>query len=139
MAQRGEADSYYTGGGPPQQPQDAYQGQKDYGQQGQYSNGQQQQYYGQQQQPPQYGQNFAHSQGPPPPQQGYGQQGHGDNKQSFEQTFKIGKPKYNDLWAGILLILVFLGYVAVSVISIRGYCEYSLCCSVAGRAMVLMF
>ncbi|OAL47885.1 DUF580-domain-containing protein [Pyrenochaeta sp. DS3sAY3a] len=124
MAQRGEADSYYTGGGPPQQPQDAYQGHKDYGQQGQYSNGQYsngQQYYGQQQQPPQYGQNFAPPQGPPPPQQGYGQQGHGDNKQSFEQTFKISKPKYNDLWAGLLLILVFLGYVAVSVISIRGY------------------
>jgi hypothetical protein len=57
--------------------------------------------------------------------EGYQQNGYGDNKQSFEQTFKLDKPKYNDLWAGLLFIAVFLGYVAVSAISIRGYCEYS--------------
>jgi hypothetical protein len=27
----------------------------------------------------------------------------GFQKQSFEQTFKLDKPKYNDLWAGILV------------------------------------
>lgn len=26
-----------------------------------------------------------------------------DGKQTFEQTFKLEKPKYNDLWAGILV------------------------------------
>lgn len=116
MAQQGEAASYYTSGAP-QQPQDAYyQGQKNYGAP--------QQQYGQQ--PPQYGQNFAPPQGPPPAQQqsGYAQQSYGDNKQTFEQTFKVDKPKFNDWWAGLLFIAVFLGYVAVSAISIRGYCEY---------------
>lgn len=58
-------------------------------------------------------------------QNGYQQDGYGDNKQSFEQAFKLDKPKYNDWWAGLLFIAVFLGYVAVSVISIRGYCKYS--------------
>ena len=38
--------------------------------------------------PPTYGQDFHISQ---------------DNKQSFEQTFKVQKPKPNDLWAGILV------------------------------------
>lgn len=56
-------------------------------------------------------------------QQGGYQQGYGDNKQSFEEQFKIAKPKYNDWWAGLLFIAVFLGYVAVSAISIRGYCK----------------
>lgn len=105
MAQRGEAQDYYTGGASPQQ-------------QGAYNGGQQLQYN---QEPPQYGQ------GPPPVQQqgGYEQQGYGDSKQTFEQQFKIAKPKYNDWWAGALLIAVFLGYVAVSAISIRGYCKYN--------------
>jgi hypothetical protein len=110
MAPRGEAADYYTGGAPPQQPQGAYQGQP----------------YGQQ--PPQYDQNYAQPpQGPPPMQQqnGYQQNGYGDSKQGFEQTFKIEKPKFNDWWAGLLFIAVFLGYVAVSAISIRGYCEHS--------------
>jgi hypothetical protein len=40
--------------------------------------------------PPTYGQDFHMPQ---------------DNKQSFEQTFKIEKPKLNDLWAGILVSL----------------------------------
>jgi hypothetical protein len=50
--------------------------------------------------------------------------GYDDNKQGFEQQFKIDKPKYNDWWAGLLFIAVFLGYTAVSAIAIRGYCEY---------------
>jgi hypothetical protein len=118
MAQRGEAADYYTGGAPPQQPQSVYQGQP----------------YGQQ--PPQYGQTYAPPpQGPPPMQQqhGYQQDGYGDNKQSFEQAFKLDKPKYNDLWAGLLFIAVFLGYVAVSAISIRGYGK----CSIFSRQNAL--
>jgi hypothetical protein len=107
MGQRGEAADYYTGAAPPQQPQGAYY-------QGRPSA----------QQPPEYGQNYAPPpQGPPPMQQqnGYQQDGYGDNKQSFEQVFKLDKPKYNDWWAGLLFIAVFLGYVAVSAITIRGY------------------
>ncbi|KAF2002207.1 DUF580-domain-containing protein [Amniculicola lignicola CBS 123094] len=77
-----------------------------------------------QQQPPLYNQNYA-----PPSrplqmnggEQGYAQQNYGDEKHSFEQTFKIQKPKYNDLWAGVLFIAVFLGYAAVSGIAIQGY------------------
>jgi hypothetical protein len=42
-------------------------------------------------------------------------------KQSFDEVFKLEKPKYNDLWAGILLILVFLGFTAVSGIALHGY------------------
>jgi hypothetical protein len=106
MAQRGEAADYYTGGAP-QQPQGAYY------QEGPKSS----------QQPPQYGQNYGPPQGPPPAQQqnGYQQNGYGSDPKTFEQQFKLDKPKYNDWWAGLLFIAVFLGYVAVSVISIRGY------------------
>jgi hypothetical protein len=107
MAHQGESAAYYNGA--PQQ-----QG---------YYQGQQQPYP---QQPPQYGQNYQQPysapQGPPPPQQqhGYQQNSYGDDK-TFEQQFKLEKPKYNDWWAGLLFIACFLGYVAVSVISIRGY------------------
>ena len=120
MAQQGESAGYYSGA--PQQPQQAYN-------QGQYG----QQQYGQQapmnygQQPPQYGNNYAPPQGPPPPQHpqqqnGYTEMNYGE-KPNFEQAFKIERPKYNDWWAGLLLIAVFLGYVAVSGLAIRGYCE----------------
>ncbi|KAI9800800.1 MAG: hypothetical protein M1825_003583 [Sarcosagium campestre] len=40
---------------------------------------------------------------------------------TYEETFKLEKPKYNDLWAGILLILVFLGFAAVSGLTINAY------------------
>ena len=42
-------------------------------------------------------------------------------KQTFNETFKLDRPKYNDLWAGILFLLTFLGFIAVSGISIHGY------------------
>jgi hypothetical protein len=111
MAHQGQAADYYNGGGALQQPQDAYyQGQPKYGQQPPN--------YGQN-----YGQNYGPSQGPPPPQQhsGHQQDGYGNDSKTFEQQFKLDKPKYNDLWAGLLFIAVFLGYIAVSAISIRGY------------------
>lgn len=77
------------------------------------------------QQPPQYGSNYPPPQGPSPPQHpeqqhGYAQMNYGE-KPSFDQAFKLERPKYNDLWAGLLLIAVFAGYVAVSGLSIRGY------------------
>jgi hypothetical protein len=54
--------------------------------------GQPQQSYGMQEtkmshQPPTYGQDFHQTEG----------------KQNFQQTFKVQKPKWNDLWAGILV------------------------------------
>jgi hypothetical protein len=110
MAHQGQAADYYNGGGAPQQPQDAYyQGQPKYGQE-----------------PPQYGQNYqqpyAPPQGAPPMQQnGYQQDTYNQDSKTFEQQFKLEKPKYNDWWAGLLFIAVFLGYVAVSAITIRGY------------------
>lgn len=114
MAHQGQAaDYYYNDERPLQQPQAGYQG-ASYGQPNQYP----------QQSPPQYGQNYPPPQGPPPMQQdGYQQQPYGDNKQSFDEQFKIAQPKYNDWWAGLLFIAVFLGYTAVSVLAIRGYCK----------------
>jgi hypothetical protein len=60
-----------------------------------------------------------------PPQNGnqYGKQpntGDGE-KMGFDQTFKIDRPEYNDIWAAVLFILTFAGFTAVSVLSIRGY------------------
>lgn len=78
------------------------------------------------QQPPQYN-NYAPPPGPPmngnPMAYGNGQQSYGE-KQSFDQTFAIQKPKYNDWWAGLLFIAVFLGFTAVSGIAIQGYCRF---------------
>ncbi|KAK7221251.1 hypothetical protein V2G26_009254 [Clonostachys chloroleuca] len=117
----GEADSYFNSSAQQQhqqpQQQDRSYGGPQYGQQ----------QYGQ----PQYGgqQQYAQPSGPPPPTN-YAPQGNGygdgyggriDEKPQFEETFKIEKPKYNDVWAGILLILVFGGFVAVSAIALLGY------------------
>ncbi|KAK7187742.1 putative choline transporter, neither null mutation nor overexpression affects choline transport [Paraphaeosphaeria sporulosa] len=103
MAQRGEAADYYNGA--PQQ-NNYYQMQEPAG----YP-----------QQPPQYDNNakYGPPSGPPPPN---GQQWGGE-KPTFDQAFKVEKPKFNDIWAGLLLIAVFLGYTAVSGIVIHGYSE----------------
>ncbi|KZF25440.1 DUF580-domain-containing protein [Xylona heveae TC161] len=65
-----------------------------------------------QQPPPNYGQNFGQN-GPAPPIPG--------NKPTFEQSFKLEGPKWNDVWAGILFLITFAGYVAVSGIVLQGY------------------
>lgn len=44
-----------------------------------------------------------------------------NEKQDFDQAFSIAKPKWNDLWAGILFLLFVAGFVAVSAISLSGY------------------
>ncbi|CAL8580777.1 pH nine-sensitive protein 1 [Xanthoria parietina] len=104
MAQhRGAADSYYNDSGLQQSQQQPN------------GNGYQQPHYPPgpdlkaQQPPPNYGQEYQMPQTA------------GDGKQTFDQAFKLDKPKYNDLWAGILLILTFLGFVAVSGLSLQGY------------------
>lgn len=109
----GEAANYYNlpdgerqKDYPMQPPQQAYHqnGQQNYQQP--YQNGQ-----GYSQPPPNYGQNF----NPRPEMNGY------DNKPTFEQAFKIDKPKWNDWWAGLLFLAVAAGYVVVSGIALQGY------------------
>ncbi|CAH0018348.1 unnamed protein product [Clonostachys rhizophaga] len=120
----GEADSYFNNSAQQQQQQQPQQQDRSYGgpQYGQQQYGQPQ--YGGQQQ---YAQPSGPPPGPPPPTNyapqgnGYGYGGRIDEKPQFEETFKIEKPKYNDVWAGILLILVFGGFVAVSAIALLGY------------------
>ncbi|KAF2226156.1 plasma-membrane choline transporter-domain-containing protein [Elsinoe ampelina] len=118
MAGRGEASQYYNledQNAPknyPNQPQGQYgQGQYGYEQQqngnGYGYNNQNQQNFSQQ--PPNYGQNYG-------PATDFG----GD-KPTFDQAFAISKPKWNDLWAGILFLAVCAGFVAVSGLSIQGY------------------
>lgn len=86
MAQhRGAADSYYNDSGLQQSQQQPS------------GNGYQQPHYPPgpdlkaQQPPPNYGQEYQMPQTA------------GDGKQTFDQAFKLDKPKYNDLWAGILV------------------------------------
>lgn len=117
MAARGEAADYYSGAPAPPAPTGYPPGREP-----------KPEPYGQQ--PPQYG--YAPPQGPPHPQQGYG-----DNKVDFDQAFAIQKPKFHDWWAGLLFIAVFLGYVAVSGITINGYCKCSVCRMMARRLLTM--
>lgn len=96
----GESANYYNAppGPPPQEANKA-----EYG--GGYNQG------GYTQQPPQYNTN---NYGP----QSYEATG---EKLGFEQAFKIEKPKWNDLWAGLLFLATFGAFVVVSGISIQGY------------------
>lgn len=114
----GAADAYYQSGAPnyaPTQAQQAY-----------YGGQPQQQPYSQQP----YGQQPPYPQAPPPQnyqQANYTPQGYDNNptgeKQDFNQAFAVdsGKPKWNDLWAAILFLLVFGGFVAVSGWTLKGY------------------
>jgi hypothetical protein len=122
---RGAADDYYQGDAPGRPPQ-----------QQQYQQPQQSQY----QPPPGPPQNYNqpppqnYNQAPPqdyndqqkynaPPEYGYQPPNYDPNggKLGFNETFKIEKPKWNDLWAGILFLIVCAGFVAVSVVAFRGY------------------
>lgn len=76
----GAADSYYNSGQP----------QAQFNQDSGFQGSDQQKY---QQGPPNYGQDFQLNNGTPQP----------DGKQTFAQAFKLDKPKYNDIWAGILV------------------------------------
>ncbi|KAK7427202.1 pH nine-sensitive protein 1 [Neonectria magnoliae] len=118
----GEADNYYN---PNQQGNDpAYNNNNNGGyqqQQPNYNNGNYQQPpMNYQQQPPPPPQQYQQSY-PPPNGNGYALPQSEGEKNSYNEVFKIVKPKYNDLWAGILFILFFLGYVAVSALAIQGY------------------
>ncbi|KAK4189123.1 plasma-membrane choline transporter-domain-containing protein [Podospora australis] len=107
-----------------------------------YYNGQQQQPY--QQPPPHtYQQNAYYNQAPPPPNGEYNSVPLGEYHNgppyppqyppqndanaklgappSYDEVFKVEKPKWNDLWAGILFLATCAGFVVVSAISIQGY------------------
>ncbi|KAI1771519.1 DUF580-domain-containing protein [Hypoxylon cercidicola] len=77
--------------------------------------------YGQPQygQPP-FGQPQNNQPGPQGPAPNYAN-GYGNEKPMFDQAFKVERPKFNDIWAGLLFLTVFAGYVAVSGIAINGY------------------
>lgn len=40
---------------------------------------------------------------------------------SYDEVFAIQKPKWNDIWAGLLFLATCAGFVVVSAISIQGY------------------
>lgn len=86
-ARSGAADSYYNQGQP-----ETYNPPQTFDQGNTYQGAPELKY---QQAPPNYGQNFQNIAGPPPS---------GDGKQTFAQAFNLEKPKYNDLWAGLLVI-----------------------------------
>ncbi|EPS37392.1 hypothetical protein H072_8880 [Dactylellina haptotyla CBS 200.50] len=90
------------------------QGPQGYYQQPQMHYGESQEYYQQQQQAPPT-QNYQNYDAPLPPKQG----------ETFEDQFVIEKPKLNDLWAAVLWLLTFLGFIAVSVLALRGYSRSS--------------
>ena len=96
--QTGAANSYYQ------------EGQQDIGMQQQQGYPQSVPYQQQPEQSQQYPQQ--------PPQ--YGQQ-NGGEKQEFGQKFQVDRPKFNDIWAAVLFLATFAGFVAVSGLSIYGY------------------
>jgi len=83
---------------PPQQP-------------GYYNNTQQQGHYNN----GQAGVNYPPSQYPPPQSDPKGP------PPSYDEVFAIPKPKWNDVWAGLLFLATCAGFVVVSGISIQGY------------------
>ncbi|OAL39219.1 hypothetical protein AYO20_01537 [Fonsecaea nubica] len=115
MAHQGQAADYYnqTMGGTPYQQQNYQQYPPPNNAPPQHYPPPQQPYQPQEPKygvaPPTYGDNFI------PPQ---------DDKQTFQQTFKIPKPKFHDVWAGLLLIATFCGFVAVSGLTLYRYSKY---------------
>ncbi|KAI9166518.1 Protein PNS1 [Paramyrothecium foliicola] len=109
---------------PPPPPEQAYGGNYDnqnynqqYQQQPGYNGGYQQNYNAGYQQPDEYP-----LQQQAPPQYSYTPaQPVGDEKYSFDQAFKIEKPKYNDLWAAILFIVAVGGFTAISALALWSY------------------
>ncbi|VBB75748.1 Putative protein similar to PNS1 of Neurospora crassa [Podospora comata] len=58
---------------------------------------------------------------PPPPPPPTGPDGKMGPPPSYDEVFAVQKPKWNDLWAGVLFLATCAGFVAVSAISIQGY------------------
>ncbi|KAL2004558.1 hypothetical protein VTN00DRAFT_3443 [Thermoascus crustaceus] len=47
-----------------------------------------------------------------------------DQPPQYDEVFKIEEPKYHDVWAGLLFIATFCGFVAVSGIAIHKYAKF---------------
>lgn len=43
---------------------------------------------------------------------------------TFDEVFTVQKPKWNDVWAGLLFLATCAGFAVVSGISIQGYGNY---------------
>jgi hypothetical protein len=99
----GEAANYYNQQPPP--PPNAYQ--KHPPPQTDYNNGPAN---GGHYAPPPYPPPQSEPKGPPP---------------SYDEVFAIQKPKWNDVWAGLLFLATCAGFVVVSAISIQGYGEHT--------------
>jgi len=99
----GEAANYYN----PQQPPPA----PNYSSHPNYNNGAASGQPNGTYAPPPYPPPQSEPKGPPP---------------SYDEVFAIQKPKWNDLWAGLLFLATCAGFVAVSAISIQGYGMLSL-------------
>jgi len=97
----GEAANYYNQQAPP--PPNTYQPPRQQG------------YYNNNNGPPDG--NYAPPSYPPPQSDPKG------SPPSYDEVFAVQKPKWNDLWAGLLFLATCAGFVVVSAISIQGYGE----------------
>lgn len=99
------ADEYYQGGQQDQRypQQSPYENQVSQGPVSQYQQYRREQQY---QQPT-----------PVPPQPAVNI----NEKPDFNQTFRINKPRYNDIWAALLFLATFAGFVVVSGFAINAY------------------
>ncbi|PHH80749.1 hypothetical protein CDD82_1540 [Ophiocordyceps australis] len=116
-----EGDNYYN----LDHQRNPWQQQQQYPMESQYQQGapppqQQQQQHDYYNAPPNGGYPQQPTYGAPPPYS-YNPPQPNDEKYSFDEAFKIEKPRYNDWWAGLLLIGVFIGFIVISAITIRSY------------------
>ncbi len=70
------------------------------------------------------GKKSGHEQGTPPPVPPHPapdyNQNYASNDQAFDQKFKVEKPKFNDIWAGLLFLLDLAGFIAVAGLCLHG-------------------
>ncbi|KAL6247873.1 pH nine-sensitive protein 1 [Rhinocladiella similis] len=134
MAHQGQAADYYNNQqqyghqqpgyqqyAPPQGPPQGYQS---YPPPNAHPQNYQQPYQPPQQPPPQQPYQPQEQKYDQPPTNGVQFNAPQDEKQTFQETFKIQKPKYNDIWAALLLIATFCGFVAVSGLTLYRYSKY---------------
>ncbi|RDA84478.1 hypothetical protein CP532_0064 [Ophiocordyceps camponoti-leonardi (nom. inval.)] len=120
--------------GPAQHPQQQQQPPQQYGQQSYYYGGEGQEAY-----PPHDAYNHPQPSYAAPPPYSFNPAQPNDDKYTFDQAFKIERPKYNDLWAGILFLLVCAGFVVISGLSIRGYASRGAGSIALDRRTIILF
>ncbi|KKA29600.1 hypothetical protein TD95_005449 [Thielaviopsis punctulata] len=97
-----------------QQPYQQNQQQPVYGQQPQYENSQPAPGNYQQAPPPN---------DPPPAYSFYPPTNDNKDNYTFNDAFQVQKPKWNDLWAGILFLAAMGGFVAISALSLKSFTD----------------